>query len=88
MKPLSPGTPIDANVDHEERAAEDRGRLPDAAELGDLPGVTALVEPPDEEEQCRRGDAVVHHLDHAARHALSGEREGAEHDEPRWATDE
>ena len=64
-----------------EHGGEDRRRLLEALEGGDLPGVAAVVDHPDEEEERAGGDAVVHHLQHAALDALRGEGEGAEHDE-------
>ena len=79
--PLSPGSADRRQHHHGEHAGHDRRRLLQALELGDLPGVAALVDHPDEEEQGAGGDAVVDHLQHAALQALGGERERAEHDE-------
>jgi len=53
----------------------------EALERGDLPGVTTVVDHPDEQEQGAGGDAVVHHLQHPALDALGGEGERAQHDE-------
>ena len=64
-----------------EHAGQDRRHLLQAAELGDLAGVAALVDHADEEEQGAGGQAVVDHLEHAALEALGGEGERAEHDE-------
>ena len=80
-KPLRPGQADRAEHHDGEHAGEDRRRLLQALERGDLAGVAAVVDHPDEEEQGAGGDAVVHHLQHAALDALGGEGEGAEHDE-------
>ena len=68
-KPLSPGTPIDDSITTVNTAAKIGADLLEALELGDLAGVAALVDHPDEEEQRAGGDAVVDHLQHAAGHA-------------------
>ena len=80
-KPLRPGRPIEVSIDDREDAGQDRRRLLEAVELGDLAGVAALVDHADEEEQRAGGDAVVDHLQDAALDALRGEGEGAEDDE-------
>ena len=70
-------------AEHHERehAGEDRRRPLEALERRDLAGVAPLVDHPDEEEERAGGEAVVHHLHHAALDALGGEGEGAEDDE-------
>ena len=63
-------------AEHHQRedAGQDRRRLLQALEGGDLPGVAAVVDHADEEEEGAGGDAVVDHLQHAALDALGGER--------------
>ena len=80
-EPVQPGQADRAEHDHQEDEGHDRGDLLEAAELGDLPGVAALVDHPDEEEQGAGREAVVDHLQDRALQALGREGEGAEHDE-------
>ena len=65
-KPLRPGRPIELSITRVNTAGQDRGRLLQALERGDLAGVAPLVDHADEEEQGAGGDAVVDHLQHAA----------------------
>ena len=69
-KPLSPGRPIDESITTMKTPAKTGADLLDAAELGDLAGVAALVDHADEEEEGAGGQAVVDHLEHAALQAL------------------
>ena len=80
-KPLSPGTPIDDSITTVKAAAKIGATSWMPLQLGDLAGVAALVDHPDEEEQRAGGHAVVDHLHHRAGDRLRGERERAEHDE-------
>ena len=65
--PLRPGTPIDDSITIMNAGGEDRRHRLDALQLGDLAGVAALVDHPDEEEQRAGGHAVVDHLQHRRR---------------------
>ena len=67
--------------DHHEEAGKNWGDRLDAAKLGDLACVSALVDHANHEEQCTSGNTVVDHLHDAARERLRCECEGAEHDE-------
>jgi hypothetical protein len=66
--------------DHEDRG-DHRDLLGEAAVLRHEPGVPALVEDADEEEEGARRDAVVQHLVDAAGEPLRRDREEAEHHE-------
>ena len=65
-KPLRPGRPIDDSITTVNTPAKIGADLLQALELGDLAGVAALVDHPDEEEQGAGGDAVVDHLQDAS----------------------
>ena len=65
----------------EEDRREDGHHLRQAAVLGDLARVTALVHDPDDEEECTRRDAVIELLHDAAGNAHRIQREHAEHDQ-------
>ena len=70
---------------HHEDGGVHRQLRPQAAELGDQPGVTALVDHADAEEQRAGRQAVVEHLVDAALHAFAVERRHAQHDEAQMA---
>jgi hypothetical protein len=72
----------DARHGHDAEAGRIHGHRPrHASEVGDHPGVPPLVDHADEEEEGPGREAVIHHLEHAAGHALDIEGEDAEHHE-------
>ena len=80
-EPVQPGQADGGQHGHGEGGRHDRGRRLQPAQLGDLPGLPALVDPADEQEQGGRHQPVVHHQQHAAGEALGGEGEGPQGDE-------
>ena len=79
--PLSPGRPIELIITTRKTAARTGTDFCRPLQLGDLPGVAALVDHPDQEEEGAGGQPVVDHLEHPAGDALGREGEDAEHDE-------
>jgi hypothetical protein len=82
--PTKPARPRQADAgqrrDHEQRRV-DRHAVGEAAEVGDLARVAALVDHPDQEEQRAGREAVVDHLEIEPLEALRRQREHAEHHE-------
>ena len=66
----------------QERAGQPRHDDREAAHLPQIARMGSLVDHPDQQEQRAGRQAVVHHLQDAARHALVREREDAQDHEP------
>ena len=75
---VEPGQPDAREHDEQERAEQPRHHAREPAHLGELAGVRAFVDHPDQQEQRPRREAVVHHLQDAAGDRLLREREDPE----------
>ncbi len=87
-KPLVPGRPIDDRVTIMKMVAKIGIRLESPPKSADQPGMAALIDKTDDEEERPGGNPVVEHLQHPAATPCWLRAKMPSMTKPRWATDE